>query len=60
MPLIDDMQRYALECMRLAEMTDDREIRERLLEMAREWRALAAGNGLSAEPDTPPQSRLRP
>jgi hypothetical protein len=32
---------YALECVRLAGLTDDQQIRERLLEMARDWMALA-------------------
>jgi hypothetical protein len=32
---------YAFECVRLAGLTEDQQIRERLLEMARDWSALA-------------------
>ena len=32
---------YALECVRLAGLTEDQQIRERLLEIARDWMALA-------------------
>jgi hypothetical protein len=32
---------YARECVRLAALTDDQQIREQLLSMAREWMATA-------------------
>jgi hypothetical protein len=32
---------YARECVRLAELTDDPELRNQLLQMAREWMAAA-------------------
>ena len=36
-----DMEDYARECVRLAHVTSDAQIREQLLEMAREWMAAA-------------------
>jgi len=49
MPLIEDLKRYASECLQIAGLTDDPEIRDRLLEMAREWTALADGHGRTAK-----------
>jgi hypothetical protein len=33
----EDFERYARECIRLASLTDNQEIKTRLIEMAREW-----------------------
>jgi hypothetical protein len=35
------MEGYARECVRLAQLADDPKLRERLLQMAREWMAAA-------------------
>ena len=40
---------YARECVRLAGLTDDPDIRDRLLEIAREWMAAAMGEDASME-----------
>jgi len=50
----NNMERYARECIRIAEMTDDPQVREQLLRMAREWMALAAGDARCAEVLLPP------
>jgi len=36
-----EMEEYARECVRLAQLADDQQVRERLLQMAREWMAVA-------------------
>jgi len=36
-----EMEGYARECVRLAQLADDQQVRERLLQMAREWMAAA-------------------
>ena len=41
---------YARECVRLAGLTDDPDIRDRLLEIAREWMAAAMGEDVAAAP----------
>jgi hypothetical protein len=40
---------YARECVRLAGLTDDPDIRDRLLEIARDWMAAAMGEDASME-----------
>ena len=40
-----DMEDYARECVRLAHVTSDPQIREQLFEMAREWMAAAMREG---------------
>jgi hypothetical protein len=40
---------YACECIRLAGLTDDAEIRDRLMAMARAWMAMAGREGSDAE-----------
>ena len=43
---IDKMDDYARDCVvRLADRVDDRVLRERLLQMAREWKATAMDEG---------------
>jgi alkylation response protein AidB-like acyl-CoA dehydrogenase len=41
---------YARECVRLAGLTDDPDIRDRLLEIARDWMAAAMGEDEAAAP----------
>ena len=41
---------YARECVRLAGLTDDPDIRDRLLEIARDWMATAMGEDEAAAP----------
>jgi hypothetical protein len=36
-----ELESYASECVRLARLTDDPHIRERLFQMARQWMAVA-------------------
>jgi hypothetical protein len=36
-----EMEGYARECVRLAQLADDQQVRERLLQMARKWMAAA-------------------
>jgi hypothetical protein len=38
-----EMEGYARECVRLARLTDDPEIRDQLMQMARDWMADAMG-----------------
>jgi hypothetical protein len=42
------MRRYARDCVRLAQLTEDQEIREQLMKMAREWMAAAMGEDVRA------------
>ena len=37
----EKMEEYARECVRLAQVADDHQLRERLLQMALEWMAAA-------------------
>ena len=41
MPSDKDIEGYARECVRLAQLTTDPQIRERLFQMARAWMAVA-------------------
>jgi hypothetical protein len=41
---------YARECVRLAGLIEDRDLRERLLNMGREWMAVAMGEKTMPEP----------
>jgi hypothetical protein len=41
MPSDHELRSYASECVRLARLADDPHIRERLLQIAREWMAVA-------------------
>jgi NADH:ubiquinone oxidoreductase subunit D len=41
---------YARECVRLARLTQDQRIREQLLNMAREWMAVAMHEEKSPQP----------
>jgi hypothetical protein len=36
-----EMEEYARDCVRLAQLADDQQVREQLLQMAREWMAAA-------------------
>jgi hypothetical protein len=40
---------YACECIRLAGLTDDAEIRDRLMAMARAWMTMAGREGCEPE-----------
>jgi hypothetical protein len=46
-----EMEGYARECVRLAHQTVDPEIREQLLQMAREWMAVAMHEEKVPEPN---------
>jgi hypothetical protein len=46
---------YARDCERLAGLTNDRELRERLLQMAREWMAMSI-----RQKRVPEANRLKP
>jgi hypothetical protein len=52
MPSDKDIEGYARECVRLAQLTTDPQIRERLFQMAREWMALAMQEENAPEPDS--------
>jgi hypothetical protein len=45
----EDFERYARECIRLASLTDNQEVKTSLIEMAREWMnaAMEAGTDTS-------------
>jgi hypothetical protein len=49
---------YARECVRLAGLTDDQQIRDQLLNMAREWMGAAMHEGEPTAPD--PVQRIKP
>ena len=50
---------YARECVRLAGLTDDQQIRDQLLNMAREWMGAAMMH--EGEPTAPdPVQRIKP
>ena len=51
----DDCIAYARECVRLAGLIEDQDIRERLLTMGREWMAVAMGEKTMSEPKTLPK-----
>ena len=40
-----DCESYARECVRLAGLTEDAQLREALMQMAREWMAVAMEEG---------------
>jgi hypothetical protein len=46
-----ELEDYARDCVRLAQLTDIPEIREPLLQMAREWMAAAMGEPKAHEGD---------
>jgi hypothetical protein len=48
-----ELEQYAHDCIRLADMTDDPAIREPLLKMAREWMEVARAEQQSASGLTP-------
>ena len=50
-----ECEHYARECVRLAELTKDPQLRDQLLNMAREWMALAMHENEMPKPDTPVQ-----
>lgn len=52
MPSDKDIEGYARECVRLAQLTTDPQVRERLFQMAREWMALAMQEENGPEPDS--------
>jgi hypothetical protein len=52
MPSDKDIEGYARECARLAQLTTDPQIRERLFQMAREWMAIAMQEENAPEPDS--------
>jgi hypothetical protein len=52
MPSDKDIEGYARECVRLAQLTTDPQVRERLFQMAREWMALAMQEENAPEPDS--------
>jgi len=45
---------YARECVRLAGLTQDPELRDQLLDMAREWMATAMLEAKMPKPKSPP------
>ena len=45
-----EMEGYARECVRLAQLANDPELRERLMQMAREWMAVAMHEERLPEP----------
>jgi hypothetical protein len=45
----DECVSYARDCERLAGLTTDSELRERLLRMARDWMAMSIARGRGAE-----------
>jgi hypothetical protein len=45
---------YARECVRLAELTKDSELRDHLLNLAREWMATAVHEDKAPEPKSVP------
>ena len=47
-----DIESYARECVRLAQLTTDPQIRERLFQMAREWMAVAMQQENAPEPNS--------
>ena len=49
---------YARECVRLAGLTDDQQIRDQLLNMAREWMGAAIHEGEPTAPD--PVQQIKP
>jgi hypothetical protein len=50
----DECVGYARECVRLAGLTDNPELREQLLNMAREWMATAMHERKTPEPKSRP------
>jgi hypothetical protein len=52
MPSDKDIEGYARECARLAQLTTDPQIRERLFQMAREWMAVAMQEENAPEPNS--------
>ena len=52
MPSDKDIEGYARECVRLAQLTTDPQIRERLFQMAREWMAVAMQEENAPEPNS--------
>ena len=50
-----ECEHYARECVRLAELTKDPQLRDQLLNMAREWMALAMHENEMPKPETPVQ-----
>jgi hypothetical protein len=50
----DDCIGYARECVRLAGLTHDPQLRDQLLNMAREWMATAMHEGKTPKPKMPP------
>lgn len=52
MPSDKDIEGYARECARLALLTTDPQIRERLFQMAREWMAVAMQEENAPEPNS--------
>ena len=52
MPSDKDIEGYARECVRLAQLTTDPQVRERLFQMAREWMALAMQEENAPEPNS--------
>jgi len=55
MPITTDneCESYARECVRLANLTDDPAMRERLMQMAREWMAVVMHEARAPEPKVP-------
>jgi len=51
----DDCIGYARECVRLSGLTQDPELREQLLNMAREWMATAMHEAKTPKPKSLPQ-----
>ena len=51
----DDCIAYARECVRLAGLIEDQDIRERLLNMGRKWMAVAMGEEKMPEPKPLPK-----
>jgi hypothetical protein len=52
MPSDKDIEGYARECVRLAQLTTDPQIRERLFQIARGWMAVAMPEENAPEPNS--------
>jgi hypothetical protein len=50
MPTDQECVDFARECVRLAAMTSDQDMRDHLLTLARQWMTAAGGEGRTAEP----------
>jgi hypothetical protein len=54
MPTARECEGYARECVRLAGLVKDRQLRDQLFDQARDWLATAMAGKLSENPPGPP------